>query len=283
MFIQNAWSISDKFVLESGLRGDYVNEYGFELLPRISAMIRVSPKLTTRIGGGFGYKSPTIFTEEAEKIQFQNVLPIDINNSKNERSIGGNWDINYRTNFGAVGFSLNHLFFYTKLKNPLVMVGAPGGKVQFQNSTGYLDTKGMETNLRFTYNHFKLFIGYTYTDANSHYTSAKEWLPLTARHRLNNVLMYEIEDKLKIGLEAYHFSKQRLNDGTFGKPYLITGLMAEKLWEKFSLFINFENFTDTRQSKFDIIYTGTIDNPVFKDIYAPVEGFVVNGGIKVRL
>ena len=283
LFIQNAWSISDKFVLESGLRGDYVNEYGFELLPRISAMIRVSPKLTTRIGGGFGYKSPTIFTEEAERIQFQNVLPIDINNSKNERSIGGNWDINYRTNFGAVGFSLNHLFFYTKLKNPLVMVGAPGGKVQFQNSTGYLDTKGMETNLRFTYNHFKLFIGYTYTDANSHYTSAKEWLPLTARHRLNNVLMYEIEDKLKIGLEAYHFSKQRLNDGTFGKPYWITGLMAEKLWEKFSLFVNFENFTDTRQSKFDIIYTGTIDNPVFKDIYAPVEGFVVNGGIKVRL
>lgn len=283
LFIQNAWSISDKFVLESGLRGDYVNEYGFELLPRVSAMIRISPKLTTRIGGGFGYKSPTIFTEEAERIQFQNVLPIDINNSKNERSIGGNWDINYRTNFGDVGFSLNHLFFYTKLKNPLVMVGAPGGKVQFQNSTGYLDTKGMETNLRFTYDHFKLFIGYTYTDANTHYTSAKEWLPLTARHRLNNVLMYEIEDKLKIGLEAYHFSKQRLNDGTFGKPYWITGLMAEKLWEKFSLFVNFENFTDTRQSKFDIIYTGTIENPVFKDIYAPVEGFVVNGGIKLRL
>lgn len=282
LFIQNAWSISQKFVLETGLRGDYVNEYGFELLPRVSAMIRVSPKLTTRIGGGFGYKSPTIFTEEAERIQFQNLLPIDINNSKNERSIGGNWDINYRTNFGDVGFSLNHLFFYTKLNNPLVMVNAPGGKLQFQNSTGYLDTKGMETNLRLTYSAFKLFVGYTYTDANTHYTSNKEWLPLTARHRLNNVLMYEIEDKLKIGLEAYHFSKQRLSDGTFGKPYWITGLMAEKLWEKFSLFINFENFTDTRQSKFDTIYTGTIDAPVFKDIYAPVEGFVVNGGIKLR-
>lgn len=283
LFIQNAWSISAKFVLESGLRGDYVNEYGFELLPRLSAMIRVSPKLTTRIGGGFGYKSPTIFTEEAERIQFQNVLPIDINNSKNERSIGGNWDVNYRTNFGDLGFSLNHLFFYTKLNNPLVMVNATGGKLQFQNSTGYLDTKGMESNLRLTYGAFKLFVGYTYTDANTHYTSSNEWLPLTARHRLNNVLMYEIEDKLKIGLEAYHFSKQRLSDGTFGKPYWITGLMAEKLWEKFSVFINFENFTDTRQTKFGPIYTGSINNPVFKDIYAPVEGFVVNGGIKIRL
>ena len=140
----------------------------------------------------------------------------------------------------------------------------------------------METNLRLTYGDFKLFIGYTYTNANTHYTSNKEWLPLTARQRLNNVLMYEMEGKLKIGLEAYHFSRQRLSDGTFGEPYWITGLMAEKLWDKFSLFINFENFTDTRQSKFGPIYSGTIENPVFADIYAPVEGFVVNSGLKLR-
>ncbi|NTS40763.1 TonB-dependent receptor [Flavisolibacter sp. BT320] len=283
LFVQNAWSISERVVLETGLRGDYVNEFGFELLPRVSAMFRVTPNLTTRIGGGFGYKTPTIFTEEAERIQFQNLFPIDINRSRNERSVGGNWDINYRTNLGDVGFSLNHLFFYTKLNNPLVLVGAPGGKVQFQNATDYLDTKGMETNLRLTYGDFKLFVGYTLTDANTHFANTREWLPLTARHRLNNVLMYEIEDKLKLGLEAYHFSRQRLSDGTFGKPYWITGFMAEKLWEQFSVFINFENFTDTRQTKFDTIYTGTINNPVFRDIYAPVEGFVVNGGIKIRL
>ena len=282
-FIQNAWSISKKFVLESGLRGDYVNEYGFELLPRVSAMIRVSPKLTTRIGGGFGYKTPSIFTEEAERIQFQNLLPININNSKNERSLGVNWDINYRTNLGDVGVSFNHLFFYTRLNNPLVLAGAPGGKVQLQNSTGHLDTKGVETNLRLTYGDFKLFVGYTYTDANTHFLNNKEWLPLTARHRLNNVLMYEVEDKWKLGLEAYYFSPQQLTDGQLGKSYWINGFMGEKLWEKFSVYINFENFTDTRQTKFGSIYSGSINNPIFKDIYAPVEGFVVNGGIKIRL
>ena len=282
-FIQNVWSISNKFILESGLRGDYVNEYGFELLPRVSAMIRVSPKLTTRIGGGFGYKTPTIFTEEAERIQFQNLLPININSSKNERSLGFNWDINYRTNLGDVGVSFNHLFFYTRLNNPLVLAGAPGGKVQLQNSTGHLDTKGVETNLRLTYGDFKLFVGYTYTDANTHFLNNKEWLPLTARHRLNNVLMYEVEDKWKLGLEAYYFSPQQLTDGQLGKSYWINGFMGEKLWEKFSVYINFENFTDTRQTKFGSIYSGSINNPIFKDIYAPVEGFVVNGGIKIRL
>lgn len=104
-----------------------------------------------------------------------------------------------------------------------------------------------------------------------------------APHRLNNVLMYEKDEKWKLGLEAYYFSKQRLNDGSFGKPYLITGFMTERAWENFSIYINFENFTDTRQSKFDTIYTGTIDNPVFREIYAPVEGFIMNGGVKLRL
>lgn len=282
LFIQNTWTVSSLFTLETGLRGDYVNEYGFELLPRISGMFKLSPKITTRLGGGFGYKSPTIFTEEAERRQFRHILPVDINTTRNERSAGGNWDINYRTQFGEIGFAFNHLFFYTRLNRPLVLAAASGGAMQFENSTGYLDTKGMETNIRFTYDHFKLFVGYTYTDANTHF-SDKQWLPLTARHRLNNVLMYEVEDKLKIGLEAYYYSPQKLSDGSMGKSYWITGLMAEKLWEKFSVFVNFENFSNTRQTRFDTIYTGTISNPVFRDIYAPVDGFVVNGGVKILL
>ena len=76
---------------------------------------------------------------------------------------------------------------------------------------------------------------------------------------------------------------QKLNDGSTGKSYWLCGVMAEKLWEHFSVFINFENLLDTRQTKFDTIYTGSITNPVFRDIYAPVDGFVVNGGIKLKL
>jgi hypothetical protein len=94
--------------------------------------------------------------------------------------------------------------------------------------------------------------------------------------------LYETEGKWKLGLEAYYFSRQQLSDGATGKPYWITGFMAEKLWKNFSLYINFENFLDTRQTKFDSIYTGTVANPVFRDIYAPLDGFVVNGGVKLR-
>jgi outer membrane receptor for ferrienterochelin and colicins len=283
VFLQHVLTANEHFVVESGLRLDHVNDFGIEVLPRLSAMLRLNPALTTRIGGGFGYKPPSIFTEEAERQQFRNLLPIDRINSINERSKGFNWDLNYNTKIGKLGISINQLFFYTRLDNPLVLRDGAGNNIQFENAEGYLDTKGIESNFRFTYDDLKLFVGYTYTDANTHFSSAKQWLPLTARHRLNNVLMYEIEEKFKIGLEAYYFSKQKLNDNSVGRSYWTMGLMAEKIWERWSIFINFENFTDTRQSKFDPIFTGTLMNPQFRDIYAPVEGFVVNGGIKILL
>jgi iron complex outermembrane receptor protein len=95
--------------------------------------------------------------------------------------------------------------------------------------------------------------------------------------------MYEVEDKWKVGLEGYYYSPQKLGDGTTGRDYWLCGFMAERLWKRFSVYINFENFLDVRQTRFQSIYTGAQTNPVFKDIYAPLDGFVVNGGIKIRL
>lgn len=283
VFVQNTWSPIDKVTLETGVRVDHVQQYGFEILPRVSAMFKITSKITARVGGGLGYKTPTVFNEEAEQIQFRNILPINQHKARTERSTGGNLDFNYRTSLGELGFTMNQLFFYTRLQKPLVLVATTGTDLEFENAAGHIETKGIETNLRFTYGDFKLFVGYTYADVNSYFNDIKKWFPLTARHRLNNVLMYEQEEKWKVGLEAYYFSRQQLKDGTTGRSYWICGLMAERLWEKFSLFINFENFTDTRQTKFGPIYTGSINDPVFKDIYAPVDGFVVNGGFKLRL
>lgn len=283
-FVQNSFKATDWLQLETGLRTDYVIDYGAVFLPRVSALFKIANGLTSRIGGGFGYKTPTIFTEESERIQYQNVMPIDDNTNKLEKSYGANADINYRTNIGDDWtFSINHLFFYTYLDNPLLLQNITANTYQFINSSGYIHTKGTETNIKIGYDDFKLFLGYTFTDTRLIENGTNTENPLTPKHRINSVLMYEIEDKWKIGLEAYYFSPQKLNDGTTGKDYVICGFMAEKIWERFSLYINFENFFDTRQTRFDNIYTGTITNPVFKDIYAPLDGFVINGGIKFRL
>ena len=283
-FVQNSFKATDWLQLEAGLRTDYVIDYGAVFLPRVSALFKIANGLTSRIGGGFGYKSPTIFTEESERLQYQNVMPIDDKTNKLEKSYGANADINYRTYIGEDwSFSINQLFFYTYLDNPLLLENPSANLYQFVNSPGYIHTKGTETNIKIGYDDLKLFLGYTYTDARLNQNGTTVESPLTPKHRINSILMYEIEDKWKVGLEAYYFSPQKLNNGTTGEGYFITGFMAEKIWERFSLYINFENFLDTRQTRFGSIYTGTITNPVFKDIYAPLDGFVINGGIKFKL
>lgn len=284
-FVQNTWNMSEQISFESGIRGDYHNEYGFFFLPKISGLWKINEHFSTRLGGGLGYKAPTVFTEDAERIQFRNVLPIDVGNTKEERSYGANYDVNYRTTLfsNRVGFSINQLFFYTRINNPILLNAVAGGNLAYMQPNGNLDTKGIETNAKITYGDFKLFVGYTYADVNQRSGGSSAGYTLVSKHHLNNVLMYEVEDKWKIGLEAYYFSKQKLNDGAVGKSYWTTGFMVEKLWEHFSIFMNFENFTDTRQTKFDSIYTGSIKNPTFRDIYAPVDGFVLNGGIKFKI
>ncbi len=284
LFLQSTWKLSEIFHLESGLRYDFVRDYGTVPLPRISILVKYNSKLSSRIGGGLGYKAPTIFTEESERLQYKNVMPINSQMNTLEKSYGFNADINYKTKLfdEAVNFSFNHLFFYTRINRPLLLRQQPL-TYEFVNVNGHIDSRGMETNVKIGYADFKLFLGYTYTEAFLHTAVSKTENFLTPRHRLNSVLMYEVEDKWKLGLEAYHFSKQQLSDRTTGKAYWIFGFMAEKLWEKFSVYINFENFSDTRQTRFDSIYTGSISNPVFRDIYAPLDGFVVNGGIKLKL
>jgi outer membrane receptor for ferrienterochelin and colicins len=122
-----------------------VVDYGIAFLPRISALFKITNKFSSRIGGGFGYKSPTIFTEESERIQYRNVLSIDQNINKLERSYGGNIDFNYRTILGEeVTFSINQLFFYTYLENPLLLETQPNSLYQFINSSGHIDTRGTE-------------------------------------------------------------------------------------------------------------------------------------------
>ncbi len=282
-FIQSTWNASERLNFETGLRVDHQNDYGNFVLPRLAVLLKMNDKLVVRAGGGLGYKTPSVFTEDAERLQFRDVLPINVANTNAEESLGTNFDINYRTPLtDEISLSINSLLFYTRIDDPILLGANGSGQYEFSQPDGVIDTRGIETNIKLSYDHFKLFIGYTLADVQQHYNETSTTFPLVSKHRLNNVLMYEKHDDVRIGLEAYYFSPQDLNDGSTSKEYWILGLMTEKMWEDFSLFLNFENFLDTRQSKLGVVYTGSLSDPQFNDIYAPVDGFVINGGLKIR-
>ncbi|WP_439484309.1 TonB-dependent receptor domain-containing protein [Cyclobacterium plantarum] len=209
---------------------------------------------------------------------------MDLTQFEAERSAGANLDINYKWALGEeLTLNTNTLLFYAQIQDPLLLV-SEGSEFEFRQPEGRIQTQGMELNLKWNYRDWKLFVGYTFSDVEERQNGISKEYPLVAKHRLNNVLMYEKHEEFWIGLEAYYFGPQLLSDGQTGQPYWILGLMSEKKFgENFSIFLNFENFLDTRQTAFDTIYTGSISNPQFRDIYAPVDGFVINGGFKLHL
>lgn len=285
-FVQNTYEPTHWLSLETGLRADHVRDFGWALLPRFSLLLKLPAGFSSRIGGGVGYKTPDIFTEDAERRLYKGVLPVNSIVNKLERSYGGQADINYTRSWfnGDLSFSLNQLFFYTLIESPLVLVQRTGGTARLINIDGQVETAGIETNARLAFKEYKLFFGYTLTRAFVHQQSqASRENYLTPSHRINTVLFYELDSVWKIGLEAYYFSNQLLSDGSRGKDYWIFGFMAERLFEHFSIFANLENFLDVRQSRFDSFYTGSRQNPTFRDIYAPLDGFVINAGAKINL
>ena len=157
-------------------------------------------------------------------------------------------------------------------------------KLSYHQPDDYLDTRGTEINSVWERENFKLLLGYTHADVQEHSHRGVHAYPLVPKERLNTVLVYEREDDLRIGLEAYYYGHQELNGGRTSRDYWIVGLMMEKIMsDDLSMFLNFENLTDTRQTRWEPLYTGPLTNPIFNDIYAPLDGYVINGGIKLRL
>jgi iron complex outermembrane receptor protein/outer membrane receptor for ferrienterochelin and colicins len=282
-YVQDSFDFSEKLSLEAGFRLDAVKDYGVFALPRVSVLYRFTENLSSRVSVGLGYKAPSIFTEEAETLLFRNVLPIG-NALKAERSRGGTFDVNYRNTIGEkFSYSLNQMFFYTEIENPLVLSENQNGTFSFSNAAQPVKSAGFETNLRASYDLVKLFAGYTYTSAKAKYLAGNQFLPLTPKSKLNSSLLFEKEENFKAGIEAYYTSRQFLSNRFKTRAYWVLGIFGEKSFGKYSLFINAENITDTRQSRFGQVVFPPHQNPTFSEIYTHTEGRVFNGGIKIRL
>jgi len=281
-FANNIFDISDNWILETGLRADYNTDFGFFPLPRISLLYKNNSGFSSRIGGGLGYKIPDIFTEEAEYINFENVLAINKSTVDAERSYGVNFDLNYQTRLSdEIGFSINQLFYVTAINDGLLLNSTDNGLFQFENATDEIFSKGAETNIKFTYKDFRWFLNYALIDTKLNYLPGNPQKPLTAKHNAGSVLMYESE-KWRIGYETFYTGKQFLSNGTETTDFVTMGLLVMRNFKLGSVFVNFENFTDRRQSRFSPLVLPPHENPVFPEIYAPTDGFIFSVGLIIK-
>jgi iron complex outermembrane receptor protein/outer membrane receptor for ferrienterochelin and colicins len=84
-----------------------------------------------------------------------------------------------------------------------------------------------------------------------------------------------------MGIEASYVGNQFIYNNQRVNNFWFLAAMIERKLKMGSIVINCENLLDTRQSKFDPLVTGTRANPVFKSIWGPLEGRVINVSWKV--
>lgn len=281
LFLQDDWRLAKKMTLQSGIRYDHHNRYGHFLLPRLSLLYKISPTLTTRLGGGLGYKTPTLFSSETDERDYPLLLPF--NGVKAERSGGINWDINYHGQINDWELTINQTFYYTTIKDPVIYRTDINSLIHFYNASRPITTHGFESYIQATFNALEVYLGYTYTVAEKKYDPVHRYLSLSARNKFASVLAYEFSDNFRAGIEAAFTGKQYLDDGSRTPAYLFMAAMLRYDIGKLAFVLNCENIFDYRQTRKESILLPPVNNPRFKQLWAPLDGRVANLSVRLTL
>lgn len=278
LFGQDDLTLSSWLSLSGSARADFHSVYGTFFSPRLSALIRKSG-WTSRLSVGQGYFASTPLTEETEAAglaKLQQTAPL-----RSERGRTASADLTR-----AIGpVSLTGTFFASEIDRP----------VYVERGTSYSifnlaePTRNYGTELLGTWRKAPFTITGTYTYVRTSELEpvvGRVEVPLTPRHNLGLVGMWEREGKTKIGLECYYTGQQRLEYNPYrdnSVNYALFGaLFEQKIAAHVKLFINAENLGDVRQTKYDplLLSSREADGRWTVDAWAPLEGRTVNGGAR---
>lgn len=286
IFGQVEQDLATDLTLSGSARVDFHNRFGTQFSPRVSLLYK--PGLwTIRVSGGRGFYAPTPFVEEIEAAGLSRLEPLG--DLKAETATTASFDIGYKR--GPVEANLT--LFGSDMRNAVELV--PTGPapqttgVRLINASGTARMRGAELILRYRLDDFTVTGSYVYVDAKERDPDGpgRRTVPLTPRHTAGLVAMWEKHDKGRLGLEVYYTGKQSLDDNPYrtrSRPYFEVGMMGEVAVGKVRLFLNAENIFGKRQTRYDRLIRPSRgpDGRWTVDAWGPLEGFVLNGGIRVR-
>jgi iron complex outermembrane receptor protein len=277
-FAQYDITASQNISLSASARVDVHSEYGTFFSPRVSALAH-SDRWTSRLSVGTGFFGPTPITEETEAAGLTRLevrQPVEA-----ERGLSASFDLS-RTD-GP--FSYTATLFASRIDDPLHVERSPS--YVLSTLPDPTTNAGLELLGTLRKEPFSVTATYTYVKARETVDAVDQDVPLTPRHSAGIVGMWEAEDVGRVGIEWYYTGRQSLEENpyrTVSEPYMILGLLAEKQFGRVRLFINGENLTGVRQTRWDplLLPARAVDGRWTVDAWAPLEGRNVNGGLRVR-
>jgi iron complex outermembrane receptor protein len=272
--------------LAGSARLDHHNTYGTFLSPRLSVLLRASSVWRFRGSIGGGFFGPTPFTEETEVTGLSGVAsPLELDA---ERA----WTASIDATLTLGSIETGAVLFASRIHDAVQRrqsAGSPG-RVELVNAETPTRTVGGELLARYRRAPFGVTASYVYTRAREddpEGTGRRE-VPLTPRHTAGAVITWESEQKGRAGLEFYYTGRQSLEDNPYrpvSRSYLLAGVLVEWRVGRARVFANFENLGDVRQTHYDRLVRPVIapDGRWTTDAWAPLDGRVINAGIRFRI
>ncbi len=278
VFVQDDVGVTSWLSVSASGRLDHHSEYGTFVSPRVSALAR-SGNWNARLSAGTGFFGPSPLTEETEAAGLTRlVVPSPL---RAEQGRSASFDVSRSD--GPLSTSVT--LFASRIEHPIHVQQGTGGLV-LTNLADPTTNTGVELLGTLRQSPFSLTASYTYVRARERIGGVSEDVSLTPRHSAGLVGMWEREDVGRVGAEWYYTGVQRLEHNPYrdvSKPYMVVGLLAEKQVGRVRLFINGENLTGTRQTRWDALVRPerAPDGRWTVDAWAPLDGRTVNGGIRL--
>ena len=276
IFVQDDIDIRPWLALSMSGRLDHHSEYGTFFSPRVSALFR-SGDWSTRMSAGSGFFGPSPLTEETEAAGLTRLTVEDPLRAERGRSVS----IDLTRTQGLLSYTAT--FFGSRIADP---VKVDRSAYVLRNLTEPTTNVGVELFGILRQSLLALTASYTYVRSREKDREITNDVELTPRHSVGLVAMVENEDA-RLGFEWYYTGRQRLEENPYrdtSDSYVIMGLLVERRVGPLRLFVNAENLTDVRQSRWDPILRPdrATDGRWTVDAWSHLDGRVINGGVRVR-
>lgn len=282
IFAQVERHVRDDLTLAGSARLDAHDEYGTQFSPRLSLLYRPG-FWRVRASLGQGFYAPTPFVEEIEEAGLSRLEPLG--DLRAETAQTASADIGYAK--GPLEASVN--LFASNIDDATRLQTIAPDRVRLINVDGQTRIRGSEFLLRYRRDQFTVTGSYLFVDATEpgEMGVGRRTVPLTPRHTGGVIGMWEDHDRGRVGVEAYYTERQQLEDNPYrstSRPYLHLGILAEAVIGKARVFVNAENLLNVRQTRYDslLLPQRAPNGSWTTDVWAPTDGFVINGGLRLR-
>jgi len=283
-FAQDELRLGSRVMLGVSARFDHPDGYPSFLSPRASLLLRPAQGLTARLSAGSGFFIPTPFLEEHDESGLARLLPLSAALvAERARSIA--FDLGWLRG----GFEVNATLFGSRVAHALQRREGGPGAFAIVNAELPVRSWGTELILRYRRGGLMLLATHSHTSSSEEDPETpgnRRHVPLTPRHVASFNAIWEDERRGRIGIEAYYIGRQQTDENPYrseGAAHVLIGALAEKRLGQARVFLNLENVGNVRQTRFDplLLPARAADGRWTVDAWAPLDGFVANGGVRV--